>query len=90
MSRWSVTSQVKLTYPVLSGVLMRSLARWETVSPMSPVPAPVPGVASALVICDRLPKLDAVAIAVLDPGEAPEVGVVALRFDPDAGDLQLG
>ena len=43
-----------------------------------------------MVICDRLPKLDAVAIAVLDPGEAPEVGVVALRVDPDAGDLQLG
>src|ERR1700732_3789716 len=44
----------------------------------------------ALVSDQRLPQFEAVAVAVLDPGEAAVTGVLALGIDPDSGGSKLG
>src|ERR1700674_158401 len=44
----------------------------------------------ALVSDQRLPQFEAVAVAVLDPGEAAVAVVLALGIDPDSGGGKLG
>src|SRR5260370_42028265 len=44
----------------------------------------------ALGIDQRLPQFEAVAVAVLDPGEPAVAGVLALGIDPDSGGGKLG
>src|ERR1700688_4205777 len=46
--------------------------------------APNPFMKRALV-SQRLPQFEAVAVTVLDPGEAAIAGVLALGIDPDSG-----
>jgi len=41
-------------------------------------------------VSQRLPEFEAVAVAVLDPGEAAVAGVLALGIDPDSGGSKLG
>src|SRR5258707_2411807 len=41
-------------------------------------------------VSQRLPQFEAVAVAVLDPGEAAVAGVLALGIDPDSGGSKLG
>src|SRR5882757_9950841 len=43
-----------------------------------------------VLVSQRLPQFDAVAVAVLDPGEAAVAGVLALGIDPDSGSSKLG
>src|SRR5580692_12477337 len=41
-------------------------------------------------VSEGLPECEAVAVAVLDPGEAAVAGVLALGIDPDSGGSKLG
>src|SRR5947207_1450865 len=43
-----------------------------------------------VLVSQALPQFEAVAVAVLDPGEAALAGVLALGVDPDSGGRKLG
>src|SRR5256885_5458950 len=57
---------------------------------MSKAPTCLKTFVRRVLVSQGLPQFEAVAVAVLDPGEAAVAGVFALGIDPDAGSVKLG